>query len=120
MAVEEWQTRLERKQTPNSKLQTPNKLQIPNIKTAASRGEALVGVWRSELCWCLVFGVWCFQTLFGRPLRLCRRNQNLFRLMLPQGQVVSAHFDFDRISEWREANQFDGCPDEHAHFKKAS
>jgi hypothetical protein len=61
--------------TPNSKLQTPEKLQIPNSKgrlmmpdSAATLLRALLlGIWILEFFWMLDVGVWSFET--GRDSR---------------------------------------------------
>jgi hypothetical protein len=46
------------KQTPNTKHQTPGKLQIPNPKSQpVSNPRLLFGVWDLFGVWCLVFGV---------------------------------------------------------------
>ena len=36
--------------------------------------------------------------------------------MLPQGEVVTANFDFDRIAQGGKAHEFDGGADEQTHF----
>ena len=43
-------------------------------------------------------------------------NEDLFRLVLAQGEVVAADFDFDGVTQWREADEFDLGADEQAHF----
>jgi hypothetical protein len=45
-------------ETPNTKPQTPEKLQTPSSKASVGDGWNLVfGVWSFSGVWCLVFGV---------------------------------------------------------------
>lgn len=39
--------------------------------------------------------------------------------MFPESQIVPAHFDFDRVTQRREADQFDGGANQQTHFHKA-
>jgi hypothetical protein len=39
--------------------------------------------------------------------------------MLAQCEIIAAHFDFDRVAHWREANELYGAADEQTHFHKA-
>lgn len=39
--------------------------------------------------------------------------------MLAEGQIIAAHFDFDRVTQRREADQFDGCSNQQTHFHEA-
>jgi hypothetical protein len=43
--------------TPNTKIQTPEKLQIPSSNTAVSPRYLEFGAWIFSGVWCLVFGV---------------------------------------------------------------
>ena len=46
-------------QTPKTKYQKNTKAQT---RTGAEHRGAPAGVWGLKVCWCLVFGVWCFET----------------------------------------------------------
>ena len=39
--------------------------------------------------------------------------------MLAQREIVAAHFDFDRVTHRRKANELDGAADEQTHFHQA-
>src|SRR6185503_6974543 len=55
-------------ETPNTKLQAPDKHQITNIKPAGRRTAAnALGAWGLELLWFLELGVWCFISLWAPP-----------------------------------------------------
>src|SRR6266542_6886076 len=45
-------------QAPNTKQQTPKKLQGPELQNDGR--AAGLGIWCFGFIWCLVFGVWCF------------------------------------------------------------
>jgi hypothetical protein len=49
-----------------------------------------------------------------------RLNEDQIRFVLPQGQVVPTHFDFHRVAERRESDQFNGRSHQQAHFEKAT
>ena len=49
-----------RMNAPNTKLQTPEKLQISNLKLQGDRLAAAFETWSLEFLWSLVFGNWCF------------------------------------------------------------
>src|SRR5207244_9970733 len=52
-------------------------------------------------------------------LRICP-DKNLICFMLAQGQMIAAHFDFHRIAERREADQFNRGSHQQAHFEQAT
>ena len=47
-------------------------------------------------------------------------DPDLFRLVLPQGQMITAKFDFDRVAQRGKPNEFDRSSDEQSHFQKSS
>src|SRR5206468_9126722 len=49
-----------RSKTPNTKHQRNTKLQAPSYALFSTK----FGIWRLELLWCLVVGVWCLVFLF--------------------------------------------------------
>jgi len=49
-----------------------------------------------------------------------RLNKNQIGFVLAQSQVVATHFDFHRVSEWRESDQFNGSSHQQAHLEEAT
>jgi hypothetical protein len=47
---------------PNSKLQAPNKLQLP-ITKISNEFVLVIGIWKLELIWDLEFGAWNFKAI---------------------------------------------------------
>ncbi len=48
-----------------------------------------------------------------------RSNKDLLGFMFAESQIIATHLDFDRVPQRREADQFDGRPDQQAHFHQA-
>ena len=60
-----------------------------------------------------------FELEESSAMSVANSDKNLFRLTLPQRQIVAAHFDFHRVTHRREADEFDFGADEQAHFHEA-
>lgn len=52
--------------------------------------------------------------------RLAEFDGNASSLALPQAQSVSANFDLDRVSQWRDAEQFKFDAGSQPHFKQSN
>jgi len=47
-------------------------------------------------------------------------NPNLLGFLLSQREMISPHFDFNRVAQGGETDEFDRGPDEEAHFEQTS
>ena len=65
-------------------------------------------------------GHWNFGPGACRVASTPRLHKNQIRLMLAQRQMVAAHFDFHRIAQRREADQFNGSSHQQPHFEQAT
>ena len=46
-------------------------------------------------------------------------NEDLLGFMFTEGQIIAAHFNFDRVAHRREADKFDGRSNQQPHFHQA-
>ena len=54
----------------------------------------------------------------GRP-SVVTLHEDLFRFAFAEGEIVAANFYFDGVAERREADEFNTCADEKAHFHES-
>jgi hypothetical protein len=57
---------------------------------------------------------------FSRRQRLLRLENDLFRILAAEGQMVASNFDLDRIAERGKANELEAGANEEAHFLEAA
>src|SRR5204862_1537299 len=105
-------------QEPSSKHQRNPKFQAPN------RGPRFeLGSWSLELGTWSFFGHRSLELGASHPVPVAsteRLNKNQIGFVLAQSQVVAAHFDFHRVAERRESDQFNGSSHQHSHFEEAT
>src|ERR1051326_2002087 len=116
-------------QAPSSRAARNPKRQTPAAKALASRVTLELGAWSFFGHWSLEPGAWNLQAQ-GNWNRRCvfvcahastaRLNQDQIGFMLAQSQVVAAHFDFHRVPQRREAEQFNRGADQQAHFEQTT
>jgi hypothetical protein len=44
-------------------------------------------------------------------------DKDLFRLVFPQREIIAADFDFNRVAQWGESDQFHGGSNEKTHLE---
>src|SRR5262245_9881981 len=82
-------------QAPRSREAPIVKIRIRAAKIRAAQVPLELGAWN-------FFDHWSLEIRPSPVVSIARLNENQIGFVLSQGQMVTTHFDFHRVAEWRE------------------